>query len=174
MSWMTRSIASCLVRTLRKLDFSFRSRPFADGNQAIAEDHQGTTKNCDTLMSFWVRKIDKGKWLENDIMNGQDVSADAITRCMKTTDNKLSVWEIVDESEMNDVAVALSFVQEHLETIDVVPLEIDRMKTGGIEWEDVDGVTKLPHMVKRHRNLVGLSYKTLGTIIMFQVQLDRN
>jgi hypothetical protein len=55
----------------------------------------------------------------------------------------------------------------------VVPLEIDRMKTGGIEWEDVDGVTKLPHMVKRHRNLVGLSYKTLGTIAYHTVERFR-
>lgn len=45
-------------------------------------------------MTLLVRKINRAKWMQNDILSEQDVSADAITICMKTVGNTLSVWQI--------------------------------------------------------------------------------
>ena len=38
-------------------------------------------------MRLLVRKIQKSKWMQNDILNGEPVSGDAITNCLKTKNN---------------------------------------------------------------------------------------
>src|SRR5680860_1384079 len=67
-----------------------------------------------------VRKIEKAKWMQNDILNGEEVSADAITNCTRTNKNKLSLWFIQDESNLDDAVLALTSQAQHLETIDTV------------------------------------------------------
>ena len=59
-------------------------------------------------MSLLVRKINRAKWLQTDIAHGDDISADAITNCMKTTSNRLSVWEVESEARIEEAALAIA------------------------------------------------------------------
>ena len=45
-------------------------------------------------MEYLVRKISEAKWKVMDFMNGDDISADAISGgCLRTYSNKLSLWK---------------------------------------------------------------------------------
>ena len=51
-------------------------------------------------MAYYIRKIARSKWQESQLSTDEDeaieevkrVKADAITNCIKTTGNKLSLW----------------------------------------------------------------------------------
>lgn len=53
-------------------------------------------------MAYYVRKIARSKWQENQLSANKEqaieevknVKADAITNCIKTTGNKLSLWRV--------------------------------------------------------------------------------
>ena len=115
-------------------------------------------------MSLLVRKIDKGKWLQNDIINDADISADAITICMRTKENKLSVWEIASESDINEAVLAIVSSGQHLETIDVVIMDRQYLTEQGISPVQKEGPTPVDNLRKTHYDLANLTYPKLGII----------
>ena len=117
-------------------------------------------------MCLHVRKINKAKWLQLDIINGEDISADAITNCLKTSNNSLSVWKINSESEIDNAVLAIASGQEHLATIDVVLLNPDYLKQNGIKLKEApnEAITALKSSKKMHFNIKNLTYKKLGIV----------
>lgn len=120
-------------------------------------------------MSLLVRKIERGKWMQNDILGGEDVSADAITNCMKTKNNAISVWKITEETLVTDAVLAMASHMTHLETIDVVLLSQRALGKAGLRLERTAGLTALEEFVDRHRDIVGLTYRTLGILARLHV-----
>ncbi len=115
-------------------------------------------------MALLVRKIEKSKWLQNDITSGEDVSADAITNCIKTSQNTLSTWRIDNEEQIDTAVLAIVSAHQHLDTIDVVWLSQDHLEKEGIHIQDTPGNTPIADLVESHVNIVGLTYKSLGKI----------
>lgn len=115
-------------------------------------------------MPLLVRKIEKGKWLQKDILNGEVVSADAITNCMKTSKNTLSTWSVENEDQINDAVLAIVSVHQHLDTIDVVLLNQDNLAEIGIAFKQTPGATPVPTLVESHVDIVELSYQSLGKV----------
>lgn len=115
-------------------------------------------------MSLLVRKINKAKWLQNDIINGEDVSADAITNCIKTTSNTLSTWRIDTEAALDEAALAIVSSHQHLDTFDVVWVSQAQLETEGIRIQNTPGVTPIADLVDRHANVADLTYKSLGKV----------
>ena len=115
-------------------------------------------------MSFLVRKIDQGKWLQNDILRGSDVSADAITICMKTKENILSAWEITSESNIEDAVLAIVSSGDHLETIDVVIMDRGYLIDQGISHVQKEGLTPIDDLRETHYDFINLTYPKLGVI----------
>jgi hypothetical protein len=116
-------------------------------------------------MSILVRRITRAKWGEN-IIPYENVPADAITNCLKTTDNALSVWRIESEEELNDAILALitGKKQETFSKIDYVLIDENKLIDQGLLLVDSDGDTVVDDLVKKHRNISDLSYKKLGII----------
>lgn len=79
-------------------------------------------------MGLLVRKINRSKWPQEDEKNVFKVASDAITICLKSCGNTLSVWEIDNEQNLDEAVLALASGFQHLESIDVVMLESDRLK----------------------------------------------
>ena len=100
-------------------------------------------------MSLLVRKIEKGKWLQNDILNGQEISADAITNCMKTIRNTLSTWHIANEEQIDDAVLAIVSAHQHLDTIDVVYISQDKLNKFGISMKNTPGQTPVDDLIVR-------------------------
>lgn len=115
-------------------------------------------------MSLLVRKIDKSKWLQNDIVSGEDVSADAVTNCMKTSGNTLSTWCIDNEAQIDDAVLAIVSAHQHLDTIDVVWMSQDQLGEEGIIMQDAPGFTPVVDLVDNHVDIVDLTYKSLGKV----------
>lgn len=115
-------------------------------------------------MSLLVRKIDKSKWLQNDIYNGEDVSADAITNCMKTTNNTLSTWHIENDAHVDEAVLAILSGHQHLETIDVVWLSQELLSELGISVKHTPGSTPIKTLVGRHIDIANLNYRSLGVL----------
>ncbi|MFH0924891.1 MAG: hypothetical protein V1872_04550 [bacterium] len=115
-------------------------------------------------MSLLIRKIDKRKWLQTDICNGEDISADAITNCIKTKGNKLSVWESKTEADIEDSILAIVSSHQHLETIDVVLMNSDYLGKRGVDFIASPGLTPIEELKDTHIDLANLSYKKLGTV----------
>jgi hypothetical protein len=110
-----------------------------------------------------VRKIDRNKW-----MNGDDViepiPADAITNCLRTKGNTLSVWKVNSERELEEAVLAIASSQDHLETIDVVWLDDDYFVKCKVNVEQTDGLTKIKDLAHTHRDLASLDLWTLGMV----------
>jgi hypothetical protein len=125
-------------------------------------------------MTLIVRKIEKAKWMQNNILFGAEVSADAITNCMKTTNNKLSVWEVSQEDEVGDVVIALTSQAQHIETMDVVILNRTRLVDVGLNLEEAKGITPFEELSQKHRNIVSLTYPSLGRLANLIVENIKN
>lgn len=124
-------------------------------------------------MSLLVRKIDRAKWIQNDIANGKEVSADAITNCMKTKDNTLSVWKIDNPSHVNDAVLAMASYFDHLDTIDIVVLDESALERAGLRIVPTPGNTPVKRLVDFHRLISELTYRTLGVLAGFTTQCFR-
>lgn len=116
-----------------------------------------------------VRKIEKAKWMQNDILNGEEVSADAITNCTRTIKNTLSLWFIQDESNLDDAVLALASQAQHIETIDIVMLDESSLKAEGLNMENSQLELPVKRLNDSHFDVVGLNYSSLGIFASFIV-----
>lgn len=127
-----------------------------------------------------VRKIQKGKWedyCKNLRAKGllkrmiekltPNASADAITNCLKTTRNELSIW-IVEEDHINDALLAMSTGSEmnDIGTIDYVIFKPEEFKKEGLSYKQspIDANTAVTSLKNYHYDIKDLNYKKLGKI----------
>jgi hypothetical protein len=115
-------------------------------------------------MSLLVRKINQSKWQQTEIENGAEISADAITICLKTTSNTLSTWLIKDEDQVDEAILAMASNCTSLDTIDIVILDAKNLEELGIEISETAGDTKVEDLIGTHRDMVNLTYNSLGLI----------
>jgi hypothetical protein len=115
-------------------------------------------------MSLLIRKINIAKWKQIDINTNDDVSADAITNCLKTSKNTLSVWHIENEIDLDNAILAIVSNQDHLDTIDIVILEQDPIERNNISIVASIGETPVITLKNNHRDIIGLTYSKLGNI----------
>jgi hypothetical protein len=110
-----------------------------------------------------IRKIDRAKWMSGDTVK-YPPCADAITNCLKTNGNTLSVWRINNESEIEEAVLAIVSGQDHLDTIDVVMLDDDYFVKCQISTEETEGRTPVEDLKKSHSNLSSLDFWTIGMV----------
>jgi hypothetical protein len=113
-------------------------------------------------MSFLVRKITRGKWSVGEHVEA--VNADAITQCMKTQDNTLSVWKIDDEKDLQNSILAMAAANDFLSKIDVVILSEQALLDREIPIATTPGLTPCKDLVDTHRDLSDLNVTHLGLI----------
>jgi hypothetical protein len=115
-------------------------------------------------MSLLVRKINRSKWALEKISDDNDVCADAITNCLRTTSNKLSVWEIDSDEDLDQAVLALVANQEHLDKIDVVIMEECTLEKLNIKIIASPGTTPVESLINKHKDITELSYNALGIL----------
>lgn len=128
-------------------------------------------------MGFLVRKITKSKWfnvndIQNEILDPDDISADALTSCLRTSKNTLSLWRVDDienEDELNTIVLALvaNSKSERLSTVDILYFEYDEnlFDEKGINFEISDGDTTIKSCVDKHIDIVKLNLKTISIVV---------
>ncbi len=114
-------------------------------------------------MSKLVRKINRNNWPEklDDI---SVIGADAITQCLKTKGNAMSVFQIPSEDRIDEVFLALASNAERLETTDLVVMDEGHISQLGMSLIQTVGITPIENLQKIHYDITELCYGTLGPI----------
>jgi len=118
-------------------------------------------------MSILVRRVNRAKWqkmINED--DATDPSADAITNCLKTTNNDLSVWKIDTIEGLEDAILALitGHQQTKLSTLHYVLLDENVILEKGLLLKESPGDTAVVDLKNAHKDLTKLTYFRLGII----------
>ena len=127
-------------------------------------------------MPYLVRKFEMQKWTKTAILDGEMPSADAITSCMRTSENKLSLWSIEDVSELDDAVLAIAGGMQELDTIDILWADVTVVSAKGLRivHSPTAGRTAYEAFKERHWDVVSLDYWSLGTMAEVVVECIRN
>ena len=129
-------------------------------------------------MSILVRRINRAKWQQ--VLNEDDTSdssADAITNCLKTTNNDLSVWKIdtIKGLEKAILALITGRQQTKLSTLHYVLLDETVVLEKGLSLTDSAGDTVVDSLKNSHKDISKLTYHKLGIIKdLILVKLEEN
>lgn len=115
-------------------------------------------------MSYLIRKITRSKWKDCDTNLETALSADAITNCLKTTGNTLSVWYAKDDDDIIKAKIALLASLEKVDTIHIVILNLDEVVKNELIIEETDGKTAAKLLVNLHRDISKLSIDELKKV----------
>ena len=123
-------------------------------------------------MAYYVRKIARSKWQETHLSSNEAqareevkrVKADAITNCIKTSDNKLSLWRVDDKKDSIDDIVPLIIGFERPDTCDVVYIseEVFSEEQITLEQSSDDANTPIEELKQYHYNAIVKDYEGLG------------
>lgn len=116
-------------------------------------------------MNMLSRKISRAKWNSPEYLQPKDIGADAITSCLRTTDNTLSFWRCEeDDADIKEVALAFICNMDRFDKIDIVVIPIVDIEHLKIESQDTPGKTPINSINKRHVDLVHLNVERLTII----------
>ncbi len=124
-------------------------------------------------MSLLVRKCNRNNW-DYDIADASNISADAITQCMKTIQNNMSVFEIASDSDIDDAFLAIASNFDRLDSFNVVILEKQDITERGYNCVQSLGMTPVESLKNTHWDITGLLYGTLGNIAEYIHNRIRN
>ena len=96
-------------------------------------------------MAYYIRKIARSKWQEKQLSEDEaqaieevkSVKADAITNCIKTTGNKLSLWRVEEKRDSIDDIIPLIIGFERPDTCDVVYISDEVFSEEEISLEQI-------------------------------------
>lgn len=108
-------------------------------------------------MTYFARKIARAKWDPKPGMLPDAIRADALTGCLRTTDDTLSVWACDGTlADIAEVALALVAQGNTLDKLDIVLLEQRELEDKGITPVATPGETPLADLRARHHDLANL------------------
>lgn len=115
-------------------------------------------------MKLLVRKIERAKWMQKDVVNGASPSADAVTGSLRTKNNTLSVWQIESLDELEDAVIAFVCQGQHLDTVDVVSFTESALSERELNLRKTPAATPRKEFVERHYDVCDLDYDSLGRL----------
>ena len=115
---------------------------------------------------FLARKFTRAKWDHKADLSDGEISADAVTSDLRTTDNTLSFWECggAAKSEIKDAVLALAAAGNRFDKIDVVWLTEEELQEDGQTLKSTPGRTPVSDLAGRHVDVDRLDYVRLGKI----------
>lgn len=118
-------------------------------------------------MEYLARKISRPKWEPKPYTGPEDVRADAITGCLRTLNDTLSLWQCSqDNADVADVALALAASMEKIEGMHVVLLPKSDLSIDGFSFEVTPEHANTPveDLCARHVDLVNLTMTLLCSL----------
>ena len=106
----------------------------------------------------------KAKWYDQDWLAPGEATADIVSD-FKTSDNKLSVYYIENEEELQRVAVAITRGRKNVQNFDYVLLEESDLVSLGIEVRNAEGATNDEVVNGWHRDLEKLTASKLLDLV---------
>jgi len=110
-------------------------------------------------MGYLIRKITRGKWSVEDV--GAPISADAITSCLRTSRNTLSVWYAEREEDIENAKIALLGTLQQVAAVDIVILNTEDIDAQGLVLSKTEGDTVATSLRTSHRDIIEISINEL-------------
>jgi hypothetical protein len=127
-------------------------------------------------LKYLARKISRSKWEVKSLNYPDEIRADAITACLRTTQDSLSFWQCQgDKEDVAEVALALSAPMQTIETIHIVLLDKNKLVSNNLCLEATEGITPVTDLRNRHMDLKSLDMVRLchvGREIATKVRQD--
>lgn len=119
-------------------------------------------------MGNLLRKFSLAKWEPNRNLVASQISADAITGCIRTTDNTLSVWSSstcdFKSDEVEKLIVALATTMDEPAAIDLIWLDDQKLIDKGVELISTPGGSKYKSLNSKHKDICQLKHGTLAIV----------
>ncbi len=117
-------------------------------------------------MSYYIRKITRAKWPEVDLeqIKPENISADAITGCIRTTSNKLSLWKVenTDDNLNNILPLITGFDKPNRCEFVYISEKLIKDANIDLQQSSEDANTIFENLNDTHYNAVVNDYKGLG------------
>lgn len=117
------------------------------------------------------------KWDGSVTINREDASicGDAIGD-LRTTNNRLSVWKVENQEDIEDAIVALALNRDDVCKIDY--LILDEKDIAAMKIEIVDDQLGVaaglnPSILQKHRDLVEIDYTRLGLLAQYMTEIAK-
>ncbi|MCX3067326.1 hypothetical protein OQE61_07445 [Cetobacterium somerae] len=116
-------------------------------------------------MGYYVRKFTKSKWTKTDEVNKNELSSDACTSCLRTSSNKLSLWEINDlkSSSLEEVVLALVTSLDKIDRMQLLYFEKKHLAKEKVVKSSGD--TPIKELKEKHSDLTEITYPKLDKIV---------
>lgn len=119
-------------------------------------------------MNTLIRKFTRTKWLVNTNRSIGHYSADAITGCIRTSGETLSVW-VTDSKNLTSehnkkILAGLALGMTKPDAIDVIFFDKEEVSNLGLEIIESEGQTVVGTINKFHNDIVNIDYAKLGII----------
>lgn len=111
-----------------------------------------------------LRKISVAKWKASLKVGDDYLSADAITGCLRTTGNTLSVWRFSTDDEARKSLLALGSSLTKIETISYITLTLSDLEEDALRLVDNEGKTAAVASNILHRDIVDLDHAGLAKV----------
>ncbi len=119
-------------------------------------------------MDYLARKITRGKWARAaEGMQPDAIRADAITACLRTSNDTLSVWECQDTLiDASQAILALAAAGNQVDKLDVVLLNKGELAAVGVATESTpeNARTVVADLAQRHVDIVSVEMSRLSAI----------
>lgn len=119
---------------------------------------------------YLIRKISRAKWESNSSLLPEEIGADAITGCLRTFNNSLSVWQcgqVQREEDIKEAILALAASMERIDKIDVVIIDKSALEEKGIALEPTPGNTPVEDLRDKHLDIIRLDTSRLCLIAQY-------
>ena len=113
------------------------------------------------------RKFNRAKWTVTFSIKDSDAPADAITVCLRTTDNRLSFWNCTKaDDSIKDVVLALATGSrvERLDKMHVIGMSKRQLASKGLSFLSNEGDTAVQELRGQHFDVVELTLSRLSKI----------
>ena len=124
---------------------------------------------------YLARKVSRAKWEPCEYITQGGIRADAITGCLRTKDDTLSLWQCQNiEDDITEVVLALSTAMERLDTINIVLLDRENLGSNGVSLQETPGNTPVAELCSRHIDIVNLDMSRLCIVANHVASKIRN
>lgn len=98
----------------------------------------------------------------------ENIEADTVVAEFQTDKNKLSVWKIENDEDLDDAFVALASNCDSIGTLDAI--KIDASDLENAVFDEEMGNTPTRDINHKHCNIVNLNYVSLGIVIQSMIK----
>lgn len=105
---------------------------------------------------YYLRKIDPELWDGKENLDAVSIGN------LSTKDNNISVWQIGDRNELEEVGLTIAMTRDSLKDVNVVIMEEDEIRKLGLEVTSQSGMSRFAEKNDSHKNISVPTFWEIG------------